>query len=214
MLEGELHDKDIENGKLRKELTDLTYKINNKEDQITEIKSSIKTEANKRAEKINDHEQYSRVNNIRITALPGDEKYENAYQTTQKVLKMFNDNLKVTMPFQEIDISHRLGQYKEGSNRRVIVRFVRRQTKAHIMSLKKNLKGTGMSVFDDLTPTNSKVLASARKKRPTEVDQAWYTNGNIFVKWKSDSSVEKLSFNDYDTWLSLKWPEEEASSMD
>ena len=72
VLEGELHDKDIENGKLRKELTDLTDKINNKEDQITEIKSSIKTEANKRAEKINDHEQYSRVNNIRITALPGD----------------------------------------------------------------------------------------------------------------------------------------------
>ena len=71
-----------------------------------------------------------------------------------------------------------------------------------------------MSVFDDLTPTNSKVLASARKKRPTEVDQAWYTNGNIFVKWKSDSSVEKLSFNDYDTWLSLKWPEEKASSTD
>lgn len=83
VLEGELHDKDIENGKLRKELTDLTDKINNKEDQITEIKSSIKTEANKRAEKINDHEQYSRVNNIRITALPGDEKYENAHQTTQ-----------------------------------------------------------------------------------------------------------------------------------
>ena len=117
ILESELHDKEIENEKLKKDLNALTDTLDKKQEQITEIKKSIKTESTTRAEQINNHEQYSRVNNIRITALPGDNRNESSYETTQKVLQMFNDNLKVNMPFQEVDIAHRLGQYKEGQNR-------------------------------------------------------------------------------------------------
>ena len=69
-----------------------------------------------------------------------------------------------------------------------------------------------MSVFEELTPTNSAVLASARKKRLNDVDQAWYTNGAIFMKWKADASTEKILFKYYNKWLSLKWPEEVTQS--
>ena len=55
ILEGELHEKEIENQKLKKVLNDLSDKINKKEDQITEIKNEIKTETNTRAEKQHTH---------------------------------------------------------------------------------------------------------------------------------------------------------------
>ena len=77
------------------------------------------------------------------------------------------------------------------------------------MPMKKNLKGSGISMFDDLTPLISKVLASTRKKRTDEVEQSWFTKGNIFVKWKHDSSVEELKFADYESWVALPWPEKE-----
>ena len=209
VLEGTMHDTVLANDKLKTEIVTLKETLDKKQTKINELQNNIKNETVKRSELINKHEQYSRVNNIRIIGLAEDIESETSHQTADKVLKMINNKLNINMPYHEIDIAHRLGTFKQGSNRRVIVRFVRRQAKSNIMSVKKKLKGSGLSMFDDLTPLNSKVLASTRKKRTDEVDQSWYAKGNIFVKWKHDSSVEAIKFADYDSWVDIPWPDEE-----
>ena len=209
ILEGTMHDQALANDKLQKEVVTLKETIDEKDTKIDELQNNIKQETIKRSELINKHEQYSRVNNIRIIGLAGDLESETSHQTAEKVLKMINNKFSINMPYHEIDIAHRLGKFKPGSNRRVIVRFVRRQAKSNIMSMKKKLKDSGMSIFDDLTPLNSKVLASTRKKRTDEIEQSWFTKGNIFVKWKHDSSVETIKFADYESWVDIPWPDEE-----
>ena len=207
-LEASLFEKSLENDNLKKDIVSLKSSVEEKEIKINTLQKSLSLETSKRVKAINKHEQYSRVNNIRIHGLSGDQNDETANQTAEKVLNMINKKLNVNMPYNEIDIAHRLGSFKPGSNRGVIVRFVRRQAKANIMSLKKKLKNSGMSMFDDMSGLNSIILACLKKKQPDEVDQAWFANGKHFVKWKADSRVEKIKYEDYDTWLSLPWPKD------
>ena len=202
VLESTLFNTNDENDKLKKEIQTLKKEIEDKD-------KTLNTEKQKTASVINNHEQYSRVNNVRINGLPGDMKDETSNQTAGKVLDMISKKLDINMPYHEIDIAHRLGQFVQGQNRRVIVRFVRRQTKQNIMSIKKKLKGSGFSIFEDLTPLNAKVLASARKKQPDEVEHAWAANGKLFLQWKADSRVQQIKSEDYESWLDLPWPEDE-----
>ena len=75
-----------------------------------------------------------------------------------------------------------------------------------VLAKSKGIKGHRIQIAEDLTKLNSEVLASARKKIPDEIDDAWYHNDNIFIKWKSTGSTEKLLFKNYNTWLDLSWP--------
>ena len=161
---------------------------------------------------LNDQEQYSRRNNVRLTEIPGDRKDEQSLETTHKVVEILNETLNLNLTPQAIDIAHRLGPYKYGRNRRVIVKFVHRQITHLVLSRKKLFRGRGMSVFEDLTQLNNKILASTRKKLPGEVDQSWSTNGNIFIKWKSNGKIEKLEFKKFQYWLDLDWPKKTTAS--
>ena len=207
-LEGEIHEIAIENKKLKSEITTLKESQNNSIEEIetdkTIFKTEIETKNLKMEETIHDHEQYSRRNNIRIHNMPDDSRNETSLQTTFKVLDTINQNLDLNLTPQSIDIAHRLGPYT-GRNRRVIVKFVHRQVKHMIMEKASWLKGTGIIIFEDLTQLHNKVLASARKKSPDEVDEAWYRNGGIYIKWKASGTVEKLAYKDYQTWLDLPW---------
>ena len=214
VLESSIHEKAIENDNLKKEVTILKTKIDEKDTKLTELKQQINTETQKRAKVINDHEQYSRVNNVRIHGLPGDIPNETSGQTADKVLYMVNKKLNQNMPYHEIDIAHRLGEFKHGSSRSVIVRFVRRQTKSNIMSIKKKLKGSGISIFDDLTPINNEVLASTRKKLPEKIDQSWFAYGKLFVKWKEDSRIEEIKYKNFEYWQKLPWPKDGETKTD
>ena len=107
-----------------------------------------------------------------------------------------------------IDISHRLGQYRKGRNRKVIVRFVHRQLKQDVLYQRKHLKNTGITIFEDLTQLNNEVLASTKKKLPDTIEKSWYSNGNIYIKRKAESKVERVQFKDFDYWLKLDWPKE------
>ena len=113
---------------------------------------------------------------MRITNIPGDYKQVDSMTTTRKVVDILNEKLNLHLTPNLIDIAHRLGAYKDGRNRRVIVKFVHRQIKQEVQSNRKMLKNSGMSIFEDMTKLNGEILASTRKKLPEEVDQSWFTN--------------------------------------
>ena len=212
IVEGSLHEKSIENEELKKEVTNLTETIKEKENEKlkSELKNEIKNEKLRVDKKMNEQEQYSRRNNVRFTQIPGDRRDEQSSETTHKVVDILNETLDLNLTPQAIDIAHRLGPYKYGRNRRVIVKFVHGQITHLVLSRKKLFRGKGLSVFEDLTQLNNEVLGSTRKKLPEEVDQSWSINGTIFIKWKSSGKIEKLEFKKFKYWLDLDWPKKTA----
>ena len=105
----------------------------------------------------------------------------------------------------DIDVAHRLGNYQDQKIRPVIVKFVSRQTKFNVMKNTKKLKGTTLSVNEDLTNLNHKVLSSMRLKDKTKVVKAWSYEGKLFFKNKEDKTAV-VTYPDYQAWLDLPWP--------
>ncbi|KAH3890807.1 hypothetical protein DPMN_014895 [Dreissena polymorpha] len=105
-----------------------------------------------------------------------------------------------------IDIAHRLGQFKSNSNRPVIIRFVRRQTKIDILRKAKLFKGPGIFVNEDLTKLNAEVLASVRLKQPSAVEKSWSFEGKIFAQFKGNQHATQIKRSEFKTWLEKSWP--------
>ena len=137
-LEAEMHDTAVENTTLKEKLTSY-------EKENAKLKCDIKQEINDRKEKMNDLEQYGRRNNVRITGISYDKENETAYETTDGVLRLLNEKLDMNVGYQDIDIAHRLGKYKNNAKRAVIVKFVHRHVKASVMREARKLKNTNIN---------------------------------------------------------------------
>ncbi|KAH3850203.1 hypothetical protein DPMN_092610 [Dreissena polymorpha] len=70
------------------------------------------------------------------------------------------------------------------------------------MKRARNLKGTRISINEDLTKTNAEVLASLRLKEPGRVEKAWSFEGKLFVRFRGSERNEHVHFNQYQGWLS------------
>ena len=88
------------------------------------------------------------------------------------------------------------------------MRFVHRQLKQDILSQRRLLKNTGVTIFENLTQINNEVLASTRKKLPEEIEKSWFRNGSIHIKRKTETKSQRLEYKDFDYWLKLDWPED------
>jgi hypothetical protein len=191
VLEGELHDRSVQETKLRSELEKKDREIESLRQHNIDLQEQIKRDSAEFESSKNDAEQYSRRNNIRIQGVPDDDTKETSLQTTEKVLKICNEKLKVNVTINDIDIAHRLGKWKENKNRPVIVKFVRRQQKNDLMKNTKVLKGTGIFINHDLTWTNQQVLSSLRIKEPELVDSCWHVDGKFFAAFKETGNDGK-----------------------
>ena len=129
-------------------------KLNNIEVDVLELKSKVKNyesqvnNLKKENQKLEDQllkmEVYMRKQNIKIWGIP-EEKNENL---EEKLLQKFAE---VGFVFQPRDIIavHRLGYYKRGSVRPVIVRFSHLKDKMLVFSKKDAFEGTGLLITQD-----------------------------------------------------------------
>lgn len=157
---------------------------------------------------LNEHEQYSRANNIRIYGLEDKTKEESAEESSAIVIQMLKDKLDLKVFPQEIDIAHRLGKFSTEGNRPVIVRFVRRSLKKKVISLRRNLKGTAIVIREDLTNKNAKLLENVSVK--TEVKNAWSDNGHIIALLLNGKKMKVTMYTDITKPFI---PEEELSAL-
>ncbi|KAK4881344.1 hypothetical protein RN001_004663 [Aquatica leii] len=98
-------------------------------------------------------EQYSRVNNLRVFGVQEDKKEDLSASLT----KLFKNKLGARMEEKDIDICHFLPS-DEGKTKQVIVRFVRREVRNEVFRKKKLLRGTGISIYEDLSKTRAHLL--------------------------------------------------------
>ena len=108
----------------------------------------------------------------------------------------------------DIDIAHRLGKFEENKIRPVIVKFIQRQLKITVLRNTKKLKGTNLSINEDLTQLNQKVLSSVRLKAKDKVEKGWSYEGKIYAKLKS-GKTQVIGKDDFAKWLSLDWPKKD-----
>lgn len=194
---------------LRKEVKKLQDILEEKDNEIVKLTN-----------KVDDLEQYTRRNSVRINAIPETEN-ENTSQLVTELAKAMG----VDLPKDAIDRSHRIGQKTTGSSaaprdRPIIVKFTSFQHKLALVTKRSELrKKTGEDIFphlnwplaapassprasarnnvyinDDLTAVRAQVFRKARQlKKENQIADTWTRDGFIFVKLSKDGAVLKAT---------------------
>lgn len=142
---------------LKAEIAVLEGRVKTLEDTIEKV-----------AAKANDNEQFSRRQNVRVTGFVEEEE-ENC---TQKFVNLCREKIGLDVSDEIVD-------------RAIIVRLKSHKDKLTILRNRKNLRGSGFYINEDLTKFNQKLSYTARATC-TNVDTTWTVDGKIFVKRKSD----------------------------
>ena len=140
-------------------------------------------------------EQYSRRNNLRISGLVEDtETQEN---TDDIVMKMAAD-IGSDIQLVDVDRSHRVGDPKRARARprEIIVKFATYRSRQNFYKHRTSLKDNGyQGVFinEDLTKSRSNLLYEARQLyKSGQLKGAWSADGNILVK-DNDDKIQRVS---------------------
>lgn len=174
---------------LRNKVSDMETKIVNLEEEnvtLRELTQSLtdrlkdSNEVIKASEvSMNNLEQYSRINNIRIYGIDDRKSDETPTETTEVVSKFLRNRLGMSIINTDIDIAHRLGPFREDGNRPIICKFMSRRHKIEAISLRKCLKGSGIGIREDLTRKNAKLLEEAADN--DNVKSVWSDHGKIIA---------------------------------
>ena len=196
-LRGTIFTLQTENDRLSKEVKEAKEREEDLRSKLTEVKHTAEL-ADKRSE---DLSSYVRRNNMRIFGIDeatGNGRQETTQQCEDKVLSLFREKLKLKIERNDIEAVHRIGSVKPGNNpsssgskktpRTIIVRFVNRKTRDEVLYSRKNLRGSGVVMVEDLTPRAYTLLRTARSDG-TVCRQAWSKNGKIVVKTLTDRIV-------------------------
>ncbi len=169
---------------LETEQSQNVTKINNLEEKIDEIESENK----KLQLQLDAQEQYSRGNSLRFTT----KWIENDGETIAEIKNKIIDCVKlagVTITQNDIDACHRVGRQSTPKNnppRSIIVKFVKRQTKYDILTVKQQLKddkNEKVYAAEDLTQYRAHLATECRKlKKNGRIQETWTSNGNVVVK--------------------------------
>ena len=159
-------------GTLRKEVKQLRSRVADLEEEVENL------------------EQYSRRNCLRISGVPESDNEDAAMKT----LELFNEKMKLTPPIQPTDVDriHRLGKKNEGPNARprgIIVKFATYGVRNRVMLARRSLRTDSTSmenavyINESLTRQRSTLMYKARMmKRKKMLQDVWSHDGNIVIK--------------------------------
>ena len=168
---------------------DLKTKHEKLEKELNECKqvnAKLKDETNEQKniihnihQRLCDNEQQTRKNSIKIYGLREVRKHETVLDTTHLVLEFLNAKMGVRVGIQDICTSHRLGKPEPNRYRSVIVKFARRLTKFEVLENRYRLKGSGIVVAEDLSPSNTKLFWEMRDNFGQQ--NVWTRDCKIYV---------------------------------
>lgn len=194
VLEGSLFD-------LQKEMDRLSEEVNQLKKDNTSLRSQLETTRRESRELRgvqNDNEQHGRLWNVRVHGVKETQRptEETAADCVQKCVQVFSQRVGVSVRPEDIEIAHRSGRPRiatgDGAANRtrpILVRFFSRQKKAEVLQNIRKLKQTGLSVSEDLTAANFRLLKQAADHSATM--SAWSANGKIRViaKLKNGATI-------------------------
>ena len=142
---------------------------------------------------MNDLEQYGRRWNLKIFNVV-DNRKESPNETKDKALEVFNATMGLKVAPQDIEACHRLPAVDNTKKRPIIVRFRDRGLRDSVWDKKTSLKGKGVSLSEDLTVANAKMLKDAFKHEHCK--STWSMSGKCYARLENGHRVRlKLGEN-------------------
>jgi hypothetical protein len=144
----------------------------------------------------NSVEQHGRRWAVRLLGMTAPEEgVESKMEAKAKVLKIIHENFKLThvRPI-DIDCAHRLGRVTAKNKQTMIIRFFARDLVDDLKQNMKNLKGSGLILYDDQTQLN-RILINTLKARD-DIDEVWTGNGNIWARPNKNGPKFKMYIGD------------------
>lgn len=196
-----IHDLQVENTELKKEVKALKDRESDLVSQVAEAKK-MATVAMSLANKA---DQYNRRSNLRIYGIP--EKTGDQQEDVEGLVLKVCADLKVNVTNKDIEACHRLGRPNgrpnsggsgshggsgnlggTGPPRGIIVRFVNRKHRDAMIKNRRALKNTKVVVTEDLTNANYKLFQAVRNS--DLCDKSWTANGKVLMKCRSGKIVQ------------------------
>ncbi|KAB0802627.1 hypothetical protein PPYR_04813 [Photinus pyralis] len=188
----------IVNDNLKKTFEEHRVIINSLKQEVATLKlqqqSLVKENLDLKSEVV-DLQQYSRRNCIRIFGI----KEQPDEDTDNVLLHLFKSKLNLDIDINCIDRSHRVGK-NTGRGRHIIARFVSYRDRNKVFQHKKLLKGSGITITEDLVKSRLGVYKLAQNKFKKE--NVWTMDGRVFVKF-ADKKYIIRSQGDLDELLKL-----------
>lgn len=160
-------------------LASFNEKISKLQEEVDGLQKKVKEIDGKLTERTDELEQYQRRNNIRIFGVK-----ETAGEDTDKIVaELCQDKLGIQLPPDAISRSHRVGKRQEPGadgrerHRPIIVRFVSYRARRTVFQSKKKLKGTGVTIREDLTRLRQTVYKQAVAQFGTK--NVWTHDGRV-----------------------------------
>lgn len=150
---------------MQQKIDDLTKKVEKlKEEKEEEIKIM--------AEKIEKMEQHRKRKSIRIYGVIEN----NRENVIEKALEVLNGKLKLNLRDHDLENCFRIGKTRNGK-RPIMIGFTKENVKKAAVQNRGKLKGTGISVTEDVTPAKYKLFKEAKEKLGKE--NVWILGGEI-----------------------------------
>lgn len=167
----------------KKKSEDLEQRVAKLEEEKVQMSNIIQDSLRK----ANDTEQYSRKYSFRVVGA----KREDNESCATTVLKILQHNIGLTsVKLADIAIAHPLPQPRGApatSAPPIYFRLANPQMRESIMTSRKRLKGSGITIRDDMTRLNALVLN--RTCNHDSVESAWFHNGKILFRPKDINKV-------------------------
>lgn len=155
-------------------LTDRLAKTNEKVNALEEQICLIQGENEELKLKIDDIEQHTKLNQLRIFGVPE----TNQENLNDQLTDIFKNKLDINNC--ELESCYRIGSVKIGhknSHRPIVVKFSNISQRNKIFYNKKQLKGTKISISEELTKSRYELLQMANEKFGKA--HVWTTDGKI-----------------------------------
>jgi hypothetical protein len=157
----------------------LSDEVSRLQNEVIDLRTKLRELDNNIADRTDDLEQYQRRNNLRIFGI----KETSAEDTDALVLQLCSEKLGIDLPTDAICRSHRVGKQPppatDGNKRHrpIIVKFVAYRYRQQIFAAKKKLKGSGVTVREDLTARRMEVYRAAAAKHGLR--NTWTLDGRV-----------------------------------
>jgi hypothetical protein len=194
-----------ENDRLKAEVTSLSTVVTSLKSEVDQLSTSDA----ERTEKINEtikwanrNEQYSRRNNLKIHGI----KLGDGENCRLAVCKVLTEDLGIHLKEGDVAVAHivpgkrKPGRNDDGEDREpppppIIVRFseAARDRRDEAIKRRRQLKGTGTVIYEDLTTLNAKLIN--RLKNHPDITSAWSSFGKIYGL---SSDGKKMKFEPFD----------------
>lgn len=166
-------------GDLEKQISTLKDVITAKDSQITSLTEQVKSLESR----LDNQEQYSRRNSLRINGLPE----SNEGSANSVVLDLFTKGMGCDIQLTDIDRAHRIGRTdSSGKIRPMLVKFTSYRSRDIVFRAKSHLKKDQTKkifINEDLTAARSALFFKARQMRKEKrITDCWTSDGKILVK--------------------------------